>query len=171
MNLKELKKISVTQGIQQAVIEKDYALSIALHELANSPIKDYIVFKGGTAIKKIYFQNARFSEDLDFTVVDSERTEVLKELRTLPNVKKVFVRSGIRFDYLVNDPNETFFKELVKRSNHLGLFSEDIDLKTKGLRGNFPQAYTHIALINSAIFLSEWSVKRKTVRRKLKQGY
>lgn len=43
--------------------------------------------------------------------------EILRELRTLPNVKKVFVRSGIRFDYLVNDPNETFFKELVK--NHI----------------------------------------------------
>lgn len=43
--------------------------------------------------------------------------DVLKELRTLPNVKKVFVRSGIRFDYLINDPNETFFEELVK--NHI----------------------------------------------------
>ena len=32
----------------------------------------------------------------------------------LPKVKKVFVRSGIRFDYLINDKDETFFRELVK---------------------------------------------------------
>ncbi len=53
------------------------------------------------------------------------------------------------------------FHKLVKMSNHLGLFSEDIDIKTKQQIGNFPQAYTHISLINSALLLSEWSAKRK----------
>ncbi len=38
---------------------------------------------------------------------------LLKKLRALPKVKKVFVRSGIRFDYLLADKNEDFFKELV----------------------------------------------------------
>ena len=55
------------------------------------------------------------------------------------------------------------FNKLIKKSNHLGLFSEDIDLKTKSLIGNFPQSYTHIALINSAILLSEWGAKRKKI--------
>jgi len=36
-------------------------------------------------------------------------------------------------------------------SNHLGLFSEDLDFKTKRLLGNFPQAYSHLALIDVAI--------------------
>ena len=40
--------------------------------------------------------------------------ELLRKLRALPGVKKVFVRSGIRFDYLLNDKNNTFFNELVK---------------------------------------------------------
>ena len=39
---------------------------------------------------------------------------ILRRLRALPGVKKVFVRSGIRFDYLMADPDETFFKELVE---------------------------------------------------------
>ncbi|MBR5248510.1 MAG: YgiQ family radical SAM protein [Lachnospiraceae bacterium] len=39
---------------------------------------------------------------------------LLRKLRELPGVKKVFVRSGIRFDYLLADPDETFFKELVE---------------------------------------------------------
>jgi uncharacterized radical SAM protein YgiQ len=38
---------------------------------------------------------------------------LLRELRKLPKVKKVFIRSGIRFDYLIADDNEEFFKELV----------------------------------------------------------
>ena len=38
--------------------------------------------------------------------------KLLRKLRELPNVKKVFIRSGIRFDYLVADTDDTFFKEL-----------------------------------------------------------
>ncbi len=39
---------------------------------------------------------------------------LLRKLRALPKVKKVFIRSGIRFDYLIADQNEEFFKELVR---------------------------------------------------------
>ena len=39
---------------------------------------------------------------------------LLRRLREIPGVKKVFVRSGIRFDYLVADPDTTFFRELVE---------------------------------------------------------
>lgn len=40
--------------------------------------------------------------------------DLLKKLRALPGVKKVFIRSGIRFDYLMADPDDTFFRELVE---------------------------------------------------------
>jgi len=43
------------------------------------------------------------------------------------------------------------FDQLLSYSNHLGLFSEDIDFETKRLLGNFPQAYSHLALIETAI--------------------
>ena len=49
---------------------------------------------------------------------------------------------------------EKLFEQLLSYSNHLGLFSEDIDFKTKRLLGNFPQAYSHLALIETAINLS-----------------
>ena len=42
----------------------------------------------------------------------SDYLELLRKLRALPKVKKVFVRSGIRFDYLMADKDDTFFKEL-----------------------------------------------------------
>ncbi len=46
---------------------------------------------------------------------------------------------------------QLLFDKLLGYSNHLGLFSEDIDFKTKRLLGNFPQAYSHLALIECAI--------------------
>ena len=42
--------------------------------------------------------------------------ELLRKLRKLPKVKKVFIRSGIRFDYLMADQSDTFFRELVRVS-------------------------------------------------------
>ncbi|MBQ4082456.1 MAG: YgiQ family radical SAM protein [Clostridia bacterium] len=44
----------------------------------------------------------------------SEYLSILRELRALPGVKKVFIRSGIRYDYLLEDKDDTFFRELVE---------------------------------------------------------
>lgn len=44
----------------------------------------------------------------------SDYLELLRKLRSLPRVKKVFIRSGIRFDYLLADRDDTFFKEMVQ---------------------------------------------------------
>ena len=48
-------------------------------------------------------------------IVDhSDYLKILRRVLELPGVKKVFIRSGIRFDYLMADPDDTFFKELVE---------------------------------------------------------
>ena len=44
----------------------------------------------------------------------SEYLEILRRLRKLPKVKRVFIRSGIRFDYLIQDKDQEFFQELVR---------------------------------------------------------
>ncbi len=44
----------------------------------------------------------------------SDYLALLRKLRALPGVKKVFIRSGIRFDYLMADKDDTFFRELVE---------------------------------------------------------
>lgn len=51
---------------------------------------------------------------VNLKVDHSDYLELLRKLRQLPNVKKVFIRSGIRFDYLINDKDDTFFYELCK---------------------------------------------------------
>ena len=54
---------------------------------------------------------------------------ILKEARNLPNIKKVFVRSGLRYDYIMYDRNKEFFEELVRYhvSGQLKVAPEHID--------------------------------------------
>ncbi|MBN2351555.1 MAG: glycoside hydrolase family 15 protein [Spirochaetales bacterium] len=47
------------------------------------------------------------------------------------------------------------FERLLSCANRLGLFSEDLDFETHELYGNFPQGYSHLALINTAVLLNE----------------
>ena len=47
------------------------------------------------------------------------------------------------------------FDRVITYSNHVGLFSEDLDFETKTLLGNLPQAYSHLALVNTALLFSE----------------
>ncbi len=50
----------------------------------------------------------------NLTVDHTDYLSLLRKLRALPGVKKVFIRSGIRFDYIMADPDDTFFKEMCK---------------------------------------------------------
>ena len=51
----------------EAVIERDYVLAWFLTGLAGHPLRDVLAFKGGTALRRCWFEDYRFSEDLDFT--------------------------------------------------------------------------------------------------------
>lgn len=56
-----------------------------------------------------------FPEKCPNLIVDHKRyLRVLRELRNIPKVKKVFIRSGLRYDYLIYDKDESFFNELCK---------------------------------------------------------
>ena len=101
-----------------------------------------------------------------------------KYIKTVKAIEKDLVHDGLLFRYKNEDdfglPSSSFtvctfwfinslfqigerekskqlFDELLSYSNHLGLFSEDLDFKTKELLGNFPQAYSHLALIDNAL--------------------
>ena len=44
---------------------------------------------------------------------------------------------------------------MLRYGNHVGLMSEDLDFDTKEQLGNFPQAYSHLSLVNTAILFAE----------------
>ncbi|MBK7475435.1 MAG: nucleotidyl transferase AbiEii/AbiGii toxin family protein [Haliscomenobacter sp.] len=69
----EIQNKARAVGVRDQQIEKDYILSWILQGIAaHKRLSISIVFKGGTVLKKVYFENYRFSEDLDFTLLDND---------------------------------------------------------------------------------------------------
>ena len=69
----DLSRIAANLHVPAEVVEKDYVLSYILVGVAEVPQLRGLHFKGGTALKKMYFGSYRFSEDLDFSAVDVPR--------------------------------------------------------------------------------------------------
>ena len=68
----ELLETAAKLGLRPDVVEKDYALGWTLAGIyAHAELRDSWIFKGGTCLKKCYFETYRFSEDLDFTLQDA----------------------------------------------------------------------------------------------------
>jgi uncharacterized radical SAM protein YgiQ len=78
----------------------------------------------------------------------SDYVELLRKLRALPGVKKVFVRSGVRFDYVMADKDDTFIHELCKHhvSGQLKVAPEHVSDKVLALMGK-PQNYVYRSFI------------------------
>jgi len=105
-----------------------------------------------------------------------------KYVSTVDAIKEQLLNNGLMYRYIIQDdfgkPSSSFtistfwliqalfrigrrdeakqlFDELMSYGNHVGLFSEDIDFVSRRLLGNFPQAYSHLALINTASLFSD----------------
>ncbi|MHB1424680.1 MAG: nucleotidyl transferase AbiEii/AbiGii toxin family protein [Gemmataceae bacterium] len=67
----EILELATQANLQPHVVEKDYVLGWLLAGIHQHPdLREAWVFKGGTCLKKCYFETYRFSEDLDFTLRD-----------------------------------------------------------------------------------------------------
>lgn len=97
INKQEIMSFSKKYKLSPNVLEKDYILNWILYGIANSDIlKDKWIFKGGTCLKKCYFEEYRFSEDLDFTIVDKNHlntTFLLSEFLKISDW--IYEQSGI----------------------------------------------------------------------------
>jgi predicted nucleotidyltransferase component of viral defense system len=72
----EIQQKANAVGVRDQQIEKDYILSWILFGISkHEQLSKAIVFKGGTVLKKVYFEDYRFSEDLDFTILKIEITK------------------------------------------------------------------------------------------------
>lgn len=72
--------------------------------------------------------------------------------------------------YLIGEKEkaQTMFDSIISHANDLGLFSEDIEIKSKRLTGNFPQGYSHLALIQTLLLLDttyNWSDDFKSKKK------
>jgi predicted nucleotidyltransferase component of viral defense system len=88
--------------IPEAVLERDYCLAWFLVGLSQSKLKDLLIFKGGTALKRCHFGDYRFSEDLDFTL--AKKVEFAEIREGLEEVYETVAQdSGIRFSFEAED--------------------------------------------------------------------
>ena len=63
-----IRSVTRQKKVRQDIVEKDYAISYLLAAInATAGLGEYLVLKGGTALKKLYFGDYRFSEDLDYS--------------------------------------------------------------------------------------------------------
>jgi predicted nucleotidyltransferase component of viral defense system len=84
--------------IREDVLERDYCLAWFLNALSGSDLRPVLAFKGGTALKRCYFSDYRFSEDLDFTLREPLAFEEIRA-RLEPLYAFVYENSGITFEF------------------------------------------------------------------------
>jgi predicted nucleotidyltransferase component of viral defense system len=108
---REILAMAATLGLLPNVVEKDYVLSWVLAGIFQHPfLASTWVFKGGTCLKKCYFETYRFSEDLDFTLTDPGQLDHTFLLRAFREIAAwVYEQTGIewpadgmRFDIFQN---------------------------------------------------------------------
>ena len=104
----EIKEMAREYGVPETTIEKDYALNWILRALYQQT--ELLALKGGTGLRKVFFNNYRFSEDLDFTMLRS--TEISELEKTIKKAVQTAKRdSGINFqDTVLSEENINGYK-------------------------------------------------------------
>ncbi|MBM3710464.1 MAG: nucleotidyl transferase AbiEii/AbiGii toxin family protein [Actinobacteria bacterium] len=93
----EISRLSHRMQINEITLEKDYVLTWILLSIEDSNLYSQLIFKGGTALKKIYFPDYRFSEDLDFTVLNEIGTnDLISNIKLMLN--NLSKNQGLQFD-------------------------------------------------------------------------
>jgi len=107
------QRLAEIAGVPSETIEKDFFIELMLFYLAKDiEFKEKLIFRGGTALKKIYFSDYRFSEDLDFLIEDKENIEdyVIKFGKTIEkinleypyNLRKRFESESDRLQFFIS---------------------------------------------------------------------
>jgi len=88
-------------NLRPEVVEKDYVLAWLLAATSqHAVISEHWILKGGTCVKKCFFETYRFSEDLDYSLLPAAPYDAASIGTTLRELAEVTNRiSGIRFDY------------------------------------------------------------------------
>lgn len=105
---RDIQAIAGKAKIRDTQIEKDYVLSWLLWGIAQSELLyKSLIFKGGTVLKKAYFTDYRFSEDLDFTLINDQLsdTEILDAFRQVLDL--LVEESGMQFQLSTFDRHQS----------------------------------------------------------------
>ena len=94
---REILDVAERVSLQPHIVEKDYVLGWMLAGIfAHAELKDSWVFKGGTCLKKCFFETYRFSEDLDFTLTEAAHLDAAFLQRVFGEIGQwVYDQTGI----------------------------------------------------------------------------
>lgn len=99
---KEINKIAAANRVSDRQIEKDYVLSWVLFAISkNEILRNALVFKGGTVLKKAYIEDYRFSEDLDFTLIGE--AVINKQIKTEFNNLFDFIKEEANIEIQIDE--------------------------------------------------------------------
>src|SRR4030065_1333338 len=102
----QIQRLASQKKVPENIIEKDYFIELLLYYLSNSEyFSEKAVFRGGTALKKIYFPDYRYSEDLDFIVGPKANLQTLDEIldKTLDKISIAFPFKPTKISTVKND--------------------------------------------------------------------
>jgi len=140
MEENELRRRARKTGFDLAALEKDYALTWLLNGIywEDSKLRDILIFKGGTAIRKVYFPEWRLSEDLDFTIIQEVDPQDLKQ-----SFEQVFLsvnrRSNIAYSFSSFTAGEY---AILADVQFLGQLTKDCTSYSNPGSNRIPRSYT-----------------------------
>ena len=109
---KEIRTIAERLKVPSNTVDKDYVLGHFLYELFKQPWAiNNLLFKGGTCLKKCYFEEYRFSEDIDATIINAAFVLTKKQIQEVCNA--ITANIGIAFNILK-------FEKTLFRDEHVG---------------------------------------------------
>lgn len=136
----ELRKIARDRNLRLDLIEKDYAIGWMIIAISISSLKDRLIFKGGTALSKVYFPlNWRISEDLDFTL---SRNSTMEDVSTrlldeLPSITEE-LSGGLTLDFKKKPFfNPGFLRSRVQFTGPISKNAVKIEVTTENFIGEF----------------------------------
>jgi len=145
INYFQIQRQAAKELIPESIIEKDYFIELLLFYLGNDNLFNRkIVFRGGTALKKIYFPDYRYSEDLDFIIYDGEDLNDFKERinKILKNISSDFPFNPSASSKLHNDRLQIFIQYDI-----IPEISVTKELKIDILRDNFIPSFKEKRII------------------------
>ena len=113
INYFQIQRFASQKRIPEDIIEKDYFIELLLFYLSSDySFRKKFVFRGGTALKKIYFPDYRFSEDLDFIVEEKENLTDLEKVlnEILVKISNDFPFKPVKTSNSKNDRLQIFIK-------------------------------------------------------------
>jgi predicted nucleotidyltransferase component of viral defense system len=138
-----IRSVSQKTQVQQYIVEKDYALSYLLAAIVSTDgLGENLVLKGGTALKKLYFADYRFSEDLDYS------TRVMGPVQQIDAAMETVVRS---MSEMLNErgPFQVGLEPLLLKLPHPG------DQKAYLVRVQFPEQRQPLCRLKVEITVDE----------------